>query len=77
MDFLTLDQIFVLDNLYFVLDKKSFVQADGPGISSKFPGVYICPRFWNLSRPPKKLFPRSKMKSMENYWFFATFTISL
>ena len=28
MDFLTLDKIFVLDNLYFVLDKNSLVGAD-------------------------------------------------
>ena len=33
MDFLTLDKIFVLDNLNIVLDKKYFVQADGRGIS--------------------------------------------
>ena len=35
MDFLTLDKIFVLDNLNIVLDKKYFVQADGWGISLK------------------------------------------
>ena len=33
MDFLTLDKIFVLDNLNIVLDKKYFVRADGRGIS--------------------------------------------
>ena len=33
MDFLTLDKIFVLDNLNIVLDKKYFVQADGRGIN--------------------------------------------
>ena len=32
IDFLTLDKIFVLDNLNIVLDKKYFVRADGPGI---------------------------------------------
>ena len=31
MDFLTLDNIFVLDNLTIVLDKKYFVRADGRG----------------------------------------------
>ena len=31
MDFLTLDKIFVLDNLNIVLDKKYFVRADGRG----------------------------------------------
>ena len=31
MDFLTLDKIFVLDNLKIVLDKKCFVRADGRG----------------------------------------------
>ena len=36
MDFLTLDKIFVLDNLNIVLDKKYFVQADGRGISFPF-----------------------------------------
>ena len=35
MDFLTLDKIFVLDNLCFVLDKKSFVQAGGQSIRQK------------------------------------------
>ena len=35
MDFLTLDKIFVLDNLNIVLDKKYFVRADGRGISQK------------------------------------------
>ena len=33
IDFLTLDKIFVLDNLDIVLDKKYFVWADGRGIS--------------------------------------------
>ena len=33
MDFLTLDKIFVLDNLNIVLDKKYFVRADGRGKS--------------------------------------------
>ena len=33
MDFLTLDKSFVLENLHFILDKKSFVRADGRGIS--------------------------------------------
>ena len=33
MDFLTLDKIFVLDNLNIVLDKKYFVWAEGRGIS--------------------------------------------
>ena len=35
MDFLTLDKIFVLDNLNIVLDKKYFVRADGQGIYLK------------------------------------------
>ena len=35
MDFLTLDKIFVLDNLNIVLDKKYFVQADGQGMRHK------------------------------------------
>ena len=34
IDFLTLDKIFVLDNLNIVLDKKYFVRADGRGIST-------------------------------------------
>ena len=34
IDFLTLDKIFVLDNLNIVLDKKYFVRADGRGISN-------------------------------------------
>ena len=33
IDFLTLDKIFVLDNLNIVLDKKNFVWADGRGNS--------------------------------------------
>ena len=33
IDFLTLDKIFVLDNLNIVLDKKYFVRADGRGIT--------------------------------------------
>ena len=33
MYFLTLDKIFVLDNLNNVLEKKYFVNADGQGIN--------------------------------------------
>ena len=40
MDFLTLDKIFVLDNLNIVLDKKYFVQADGQGI-------YLYLHYWD------------------------------
>ena len=36
MDILTLDKIFVLDNLNIVLDKKYFVRADGRGIRANF-----------------------------------------
>ena len=36
IDFLTLDKIFVLDNLNIVLDRKYFVRADGWGIGFEF-----------------------------------------
>ena len=47
MNFLTMDKIFVLDNLNFVQDKIFFVRADGRGINAE---KFDCYCFVNHSK---------------------------
>ena len=67
MDFLTMDKIFVLDNMNIVLDKKYFVRADGRGIIATNPRVF--PQFTLLctDTPPEDgcIAPFAKSQQVE------------